>query len=40
MYRDRNFYEDLEDDMNVAKNDKDLTCKDLYKYIDDLYSYN
>jgi hypothetical protein len=40
MYRDRNFYEDLEDDMNVAKNDKDLTCKDLYKYIDDLYYYN
>lgn len=40
MYRDRNFYEDLEDDMNVAENDKDLTCRDLYKYIDDLYYYN
>ena len=36
LYKDRNAYEDFEDDMSTFVNDTDSQCIKMYKCIDDM----
>ena len=40
MYKDRNDYDDFEDDMNSIVNESDKSCYKLYKWLtDENYEY-